>query len=153
VAAAKTQPCVSTVRVEQPCFWRRQRICAGTWYLMWLRSTSTRVNQSFFAHRPNEMCAEPPISGFRLFFTSRPTTASHGKKSLFIITNQLSGLGWVVGPVCVSVSVCLIFVSVSIVRMKRPLTHHCVECPQYCIRLEAPGCLCTSCLLSSFDEA
>jgi len=30
---------------------------------------------------------------------------------------------------------------------------YCVECPQYSIRLEGLGYLCTSCLLPAFDEA
>jgi len=30
---------------------------------------------------------------------------------------------------------------------------HCVECPQYSIRLKAFGYLCTSCLCLAFDEA
>jgi len=30
---------------------------------------------------------------------------------------------------------------------------YCVECPQYSIRFEGLGYLCTSCLLAAFDEA
>ena len=30
---------------------------------------------------------------------------------------------------------------------------YCVKCPQYSIRLEALGYLCTSCLLPAFDDA
>ena len=37
-------------------------------------------------------------------------------------------------------------------QIKRTRWLYCVECSQYSIRLEVLGCLCTSCLLSVFDD-